>query len=97
ENTLDMYYAPHNEYINEHARIVIVGITPGWTQTKMAFQVARNAFMAGDSLSEVSKKAKAAARISGKMQRNLISMLDACGLQDRLDMSSSERLFTDEE
>ena len=97
ENTLDMYYAPHNEYINEHARIVIVGITPGWTQTKMAFQVARNAFMAGDSLSEVSKKAKAAARFSGTMRRNLIAMLDACGLQHLLGMSSSERLFTDEE
>lgn len=97
EGPLEMYYAPHNEYINEQARIVIVGITPGWTQTKMAFEIARDAFIAGESLEEISMKTKAAARFSGTMRRNLIAMLDACGLQHILGMSSSERLFTDDE
>ena len=26
---LEIYFAPHNEYINNDAKIVIVGITPG--------------------------------------------------------------------
>lgn len=38
DGDLDMYYAPHNDYINESARIVIVGITPGWQQMKRAYE-----------------------------------------------------------
>src|SRR5690625_2620363 len=37
EANLKMFYAPHNEFINKQAKIVIVGITPGWQQMKMAF------------------------------------------------------------
>ncbi|MGL5401631.1 MAG: hypothetical protein ACRDA1_14955 [Plesiomonas shigelloides] len=29
--TLEIYYAPHNEYANSQARVFIVGITPGFT------------------------------------------------------------------
>lgn len=38
ENELEMYYAPHNDYINQDARIIIVGITPGWQQMKKAYE-----------------------------------------------------------
>lgn len=34
ENELDIYYSPHNEYINRTATIVIAGITPGFSQMK---------------------------------------------------------------
>lgn len=30
ENNMKIYYGPHNEIINNNARIFIVGITPGW-------------------------------------------------------------------
>lgn len=30
ENALEMYYSPHNEYINQDASVVISGITPGF-------------------------------------------------------------------
>ena len=39
---LQIYYAPHNEFINPGANIVIVGITPGWSQTQRAYQTAKN-------------------------------------------------------
>ena len=41
-SNLSIYYAPHNEIINEKAKIFIVGITPGWTQTVIAYKTAHN-------------------------------------------------------
>jgi len=41
EGMLTMYYAPHNEVINTAAKVVIVGITPGWSQMKTAFEAAK--------------------------------------------------------
>lgn len=75
---LDIYYAPHNEYINNDAKIVIVGITPGWSQMRIAFE----SFMKG-----------LAASFSGGMRRNLISMLDQCGLHEALHIDGSDTLF----
>lgn len=34
------YYASHNEVIDEKAKIFIVGITPGWTQSSIAYKTA---------------------------------------------------------
>jgi len=34
---MQIIYAPHNEYINKSAKILIVGICPGWTQTQIAY------------------------------------------------------------
>ena len=42
ESNLEMYYAPHNEYINKDARVFIIGICPGWTQTQIAYKTANN-------------------------------------------------------
>ena len=36
KNNLEIYYAPF-EYVNEHATVVIVGITPGLHQMKMSY------------------------------------------------------------
>lgn len=41
KNNMEIYYAPHNEIINDKARIFIVGITPGWTQTSIAYKTAQ--------------------------------------------------------
>lgn len=37
---MEIYYAPHNETINQNAKVFIVGITPGWTQTNIAYKTA---------------------------------------------------------
>ena len=39
---LELYYAPF-EYVNEHAKVVIVGITPGLQQMKKSFSTVLNA------------------------------------------------------
>ncbi|PLT35682.1 hypothetical protein CUU64_02090 [Bacillus sp. V5-8f] len=90
-----MYYSPHNEYLNPDAKIVIVGITPGWTQMKTAFQQAGNSLHNGHSIPEILRSAKKAASFSGSMRVNLISMLDGCGVPAALGVNSSETLFYD--
>ena len=42
ENNLEIYYAPHNEVINDKAKVFIIGITPGWTQTIIAYKTAHD-------------------------------------------------------
>ena len=36
EGNIQIYYAPHNEYINPKAKVMIVGITPGFEQMSTA-------------------------------------------------------------
>lgn len=90
---LEMFYAPHNEYINQHAKIVIVGITPGWTQMKTAFQQAKTGVQQRDSDEELMKRCKRAAGFAGIMRKNLIEMLDACGVNAALQLGSCNQLF----
>ncbi|MGE6230059.1 hypothetical protein [Paenibacillus chitinolyticus] len=90
---LAMYYAPHNEFIRPAAHVVIVGITPGWTQMKTAFETARAGLLQGLPDDEIVRRAKEAARFSGSMRRNLISMLDELELHRYLGLTSSEDLF----
>ena len=40
EGKIKIYCAPHNEFINTDAQILIIGITLGWTQTQIAFKTA---------------------------------------------------------
>lgn len=91
---LEMYYAPHNEYINSHAKIVIVGITPGWTQMKAAFRQAKVSLQEEDSLERLMISAKRAAGFAGTMRENLIEMLDQCGVNGAFQLSSSRELFS---
>lgn len=42
EGRLTIYYAPF-DHINETARVILLGVTPGWTQMKLAFETVRDA------------------------------------------------------
>src|SRR5699024_3784618 len=92
ENKLAVYYSPHNEYINTMAKIVIVGITPGFQQMKTAYTEIINSL--DDSLEQMLIKAKVASSFSGTMRKNLINMLQQCGLADFLQMEDCAQLFT---
>ncbi|HEX5912476.1 MAG TPA: hypothetical protein VFY54_05030, partial [Rubrobacter sp.] len=41
-----IYYAPL-DYINPEAKVVLLGITPGWTQMESSYQEARRALLEG--------------------------------------------------
>lgn len=71
---LEIYYAPV-DWINQHARIAIVGVTPGFTQMELAIRVARRELESGADLNHASKAAKYAASFAGTMRSNLTAML----------------------
>lgn len=95
ENNLEIYYAPHNEIVNKFARIFIVGITPGWTQTKIAYTIANKYLQEGASDEEVKQAAKRSARFAGSMRTNLVLMLDELKLNEKLNIKSCVELFNE--
>jgi len=92
EGALRMFYAPF-DWINPSARIVILGITPGWTQMEIGCRTARTALAEGKNLELAGRLAKQQASFAGSMRSNLVRMLDALGLPALLQIGSSGDLF----
>lgn len=88
---LEMYYTPF-DYINEKARVVVAGITPGLHQMKKAYTtVIENKHLPDeDLLHQVKKRAS----FEGTMRKNLVGMLDELDLPQHLGISSSSELFS---
>lgn len=86
------YYAPF-EFVNESARVVICGITPGIQQATIAVKAAQEALGQGLSADEALKQAKHSASFAGAMRRNLAEMMDFIGLQHWLGVDSCGDLF----
>lgn len=96
ENKLKIYYASHNEYINKEAKILIVGICPGWTQTEIAFKSVKNDLNKNLDTNIILRNCKMSARFAGSMRNNLINMLDELKLAEYLDITSARYLFNEE-
>jgi hypothetical protein len=92
EGNLQVYYAPF-DYVNENARIALIGITPGWTQMEIAYRRARQDLLNGLTPVEICRRAKEEGRFAGSMRKNLISMLDALELPFYLGIESCDSLF----
>lgn len=93
KNNMEIYYAPHNEIINDKAKIFIVGITPGWTQTSIAYKTARDGLMNNLKSEDIKKECKRNSRFAGSMRKNLIEMLDELNLNKKLHIDSCSELF----
>ncbi|MDQ1910210.1 hypothetical protein RAC89_06825 [Paenibacillus sp. GD4] len=94
EGELSMYYAPHNEVVNEGAQLVLIGITPGWTQMELAFRSVRDDLRSGKvTLREAEERAKRAAGLAGPMRCNVVQLLDRCGMHTAMGLSSTASLF----
>lgn len=90
------YYSPF-DFINEDAKVVIVGITPGMQQAKNALLKAREVLKAGGTLDQARKEAKVFASFSGAMRNNLVQMLDHVGLNRYLAIESTKSLFHEDD
>ncbi|OZB93596.1 hypothetical protein [Paenibacillus sp. XY044] len=90
---VETFYAPHNDYVHSSACLFIVGLTPGFTQMRTAYEAARHAMDQGMGDEAVCRKAKEAASFAGSLRANLISMMDELGLPGYLGIGSSEALF----
>ena len=95
EGKIKIFYAPHNEFINTKAQIIIIGITPGWTQTQIAFKTANEGLIKNKEIIDILRKCKFNSRFSGSMRNNLIDMLDEIGLNRKLNISSCSEMFNE--
>ena len=84
DKNIEIYYAPF-DYINSKAKIMIVGITPGFQQMLQSFEVINK----GGSLKEVKDQSS----FKGSMRTGLIKYLDELKVNNILKINSSESLF----
>jgi hypothetical protein len=92
EGDVDVYYVPL-ERLNPDAKVVLIGITPGFTQMQVAYETARDGLRAGLSHQEVLQRVDEDASFAGSMRTNLHRMLDELGLFSLLGIESTEQLF----
>ncbi len=97
ENNIEIYYAPHNEYINTNAKIFIVGITPGFEQMSTSISTARKCIEENMKIDNIRYECKRAGRFSGSLRKNIISMLDIIKLNEGLNIKSCGELFEDKD
>ena len=97
ESNMKIFYAPHNEIINKKAKAFIVGITPGWTQTSIAYKTAHEGLVKGLDYEQIKKECKRNSRFAGSMRKNLIEMLDELNLNNKLQIKSCSQLFEEKD
>ena len=97
EGDIEIYYAPHNEYINQKAKIFIVGITPGFEQMSTAIAEARVCIEEDIPLEVMKYRCKVAGRFSGSLRHNLISLLNQLNLNDYLKIEDASQLFDEDD
>ncbi|KGM92857.1 hypothetical protein Z968_13080 [Clostridium novyi A str. 4552] len=93
QNNIEIYYAPHNEYINPKAKIFIIGISPGFQQMSTAIAIARKELELTEDIKLIQYKCKVAGRFSGSLRKNIISMLDEIKVNKVLNIETSKELF----
>ncbi|HZP32883.1 MAG TPA: uracil-DNA glycosylase family protein [Candidatus Acidoferrales bacterium] len=89
---LEIYYAPF-DFVNVRAKVVIVGITPGWTQMEIAFRHASAVLKSGGTTATALQSAKQEASFAGAMRKNLVKMLNEIGLAKAMGLKSCDDLF----
>ncbi len=95
DDRFESYYAPF-DHQNAAARVMLVGVTPGWTQMESSYVEAHKAITEGEDDHGVLRRAKTVAAFSGALRTNLVAMLDGIGLPAALGIESSATLFSPE-
>ncbi|MED4452991.1 hypothetical protein [Metabacillus fastidiosus] len=89
---IEIYYAPF-DYINEHAKIAIIGITPGLHQMKKSFSTILSVKDQLADEEEMLHEVKKNSSFEGTMRKNLIAMLDELQLHTYLGLPSTKEFF----
>jgi hypothetical protein len=92
DSGVDAYYVPFH-HLNSKARIVVVGVTPCWTQMERAFSAAKQGLAEGMDKEVLFEYIDRTGRFNGPMRWNLIEMLDGIGLHSCLGIESCATLF----
>jgi hypothetical protein len=94
EGRLATYYIPF-ESVNPAARVVVVGITPGFNQWRNAVAEAQRMLELGANDDAVLHAARLSGAFSGAIRPNLVALLDAIGVQRWLGIESCATMFGD--
>lgn len=89
---LDVVYAPF-EHINNKAKVVIVGITPGWTQLINSYRYVIENKNTNNDILKI--RAKRYASFSGTMRTRLIRWMDEIGVSNALGLDTCSIFFND--
>lgn len=86
-------YTPF-EYVNPKAKLIIVGITPGYTQFANAITAAKHSLSANsDDLMRVLMHAKKAGAFSGELRKGLVRLMNHMDFQSWLGVDDCYSLF----
>jgi len=86
------HYIPF-ESVNRAARVMVVGISPGFVQWKIAMAEAQRQLPAGGTTPEILRAARLAGAFSGAIRPNFVALLDAIGVQRWLGIDTCATLF----
>lgn len=89
---VEIYYTPFDR-MTTTGKIVLVGITPGMQQHRLALQAARAALASGCSHDEAVLRAKSTGGFAGAIRVNATKMLDDIGIADLLGIDSAAGVF----
>lgn len=92
DGPLSVYYAPFGGAVNRDAQIMFIGITPGWTQTKEAYETCRWVLRHRGSERMADAEVKARAPFKG-MRAKICRWLDDLGVDKWLELDSTNELF----
>lgn len=88
---LQEFYSAHTDYMDPEAKVVFIGVCPGFEQMKLSFDIVKNG--EGQPEADVLQAAKRHARFGRSMRRNLIELADQTILPERLHLHSCKELF----
>lgn len=92
EGRYSSYYIPF-ESVNSAARVVVVGISPGFVQWKNAMRETQRQMTAGATVEASLRAARLTGAFSGAIRPNFVALLDAIGVQRWLRIASCATLF----
>ena len=92
EGRYSSHYIPF-ESVNLGARVVVVGISPGFVQWKNAMREAQRQMALGADRDTILRAARQAGAFSGAIRPNFVALLDAIGVQRWLGIASCATLF----
>ncbi|MBB2784843.1 UNVERIFIED_ORG: hypothetical protein GGD43_000013 [Rhizobium esperanzae] len=95
QGAVEVMYSPF-DHVTRHAKLVVVGITPGRAQAINAAAAAKTQIKGGRSVEDALRAAKLTASFSGGVTRNnLVRMMDGIGLNSLFSIASTASLFTE--
>ncbi len=91
ESGLKEYYCAHTDYMDSGAKVVFIGICPGFEQMKLSFELVQK--YPHRPIPYVLRQAKVQARFGGSMRKNLIALANQTDLPALLGVQSMQDVF----